>query len=342
MYFCLMLMQCFSNGPKRSTFQTVTILFVSSWLMGCEQEIEVELPETESVFVVEGKIETDAPPLVFVGRAQGYFDPVDASSIGQSFLSGAIVQVTSQGQTISLDELCTGDLTPEALEQASEILGFPAPVLAALNLCVYTSFDPASWGQSGNSYELDVLVEEEELHAVTDILPAIPLDSVRWAAPGTNDTLGLLYASFTDPAAPGNAYRWFAKRINIRPEWDPLAGAIKDADFVAPLGSVVDDSFFNGLSFEFGTFRGSAAGSVAWDDDFSSPESGYFKLADTVIVRMCAIDLEVFDAIASYENLILSQGSPFALPANMVSNIEGGLGLWAGYGVWQDTVICLP
>ena len=58
--------------------------------------------------------------------------------------------------------------------------------------------------------------------------------------------------------------------------------------------------------------------------------------------RMCAIDLGVYDAIASYENQILSQGSPFALPANMATNVDGGLGLWAGYAVWQDTLICLP
>ena len=116
---------------------------------------------------------------------------------------------------------------------------------------------------------------------------------------------------------------------------------LKDADFLAPLGSVFDDSFFNGLSFEFGTFRGSAAGSTAWDDDFSSGESGYYKANDTVAVRLCAIDARVYDAIASYENLILSQGSPFSLPANMESNIDGGIGLWAGYGIWQDTVICL-
>ncbi|MDE0979866.1 MAG: DUF4249 family protein [Flavobacteriales bacterium] len=336
-----MLINRFANValPLRS-FRFLWVFVASLWMFGCEQQIEVELPTSEAVYVVEGKIESGAPPIVFVGLAQGYFDPVDASSVGQSFLSGAIVHISIQGQTIALDELCTGDLPPEALEQAAELLGFPAAVLGALDLCVYTSFDGAVIGQSGNTYELDVSIDEKELHAKTEILPAIPLDSLRWAAPGSNDTLGLLYASFTDPDSSGNAYRWYAKRTNVRPMWDPLAGEIKDGDFVAPLGSVFDDSFFNGLSFEFGTFRGSVAGSTAWDDDFSNAESGYFKSNDTVAVRFCAIDADVYDAIASYENLILSQGSPFSLPANMESNIDGGIGLWAGYGIWQDTVIC--
>ena len=55
---------------------------------------------------------------------------------------------------------------------------------------------------------------------------------------------------------------------------------------------------------------------------------------------MCSIEEEVFQSIRSYENLILSQGSPFAPPASMITNVEGGFGLWAGYGISQDTVIC--
>ena len=324
-------------------FQRLRLLFFAAVCgVGCEQQIAIELPDSESFYVVDGAIETGAPPIVFVGRSQDYFDAVDVSGIEQSFLPGALVQVSSNGETFTLDEVCTADLTEDALIQAAEILGVSAESLAALNLCVYTSFDVSSWGQTGNTYALDVLINETELHAETDVLPAIPLDSIRWSAPGIVDSLGLIYASFTDPDEPGNAYRWFAKRINIRPEWDPLAGEVKDADFIAPLGSVFDDSFFNGLAFEFGTFRGQAPGSQAWDDQISSSESGFFKLSDTVVVRMCAIDLNVYDALASYENLILSQGSPFALPANMTSNVEGGYGLWAGYGIWQDTLVCIP
>jgi len=227
------------------------------------------------------------------------------------------------------------------LEAASAILGLPEALLAEIDVCVYTSFDASFIGEPGNLYELDVTIDGHSLHAETQMIEAVPLDSAWFQVPGTLDSLGLMYGRFTDPDTLGNAYRWFAKRTNIRPAWDPLAGEVKDADFVAPLGSVFDDAFFNGLSFEFSTFRGIAAGSTAWDDDFStSPEAGYFKSGDTVVVRMCAIDYPVFESIRSYESLILSQGSPFAPPANMLTNVDGGIGLWAAYGVWQDTVIC--
>ncbi len=317
----------------------VIALFVLA--TGCQQEIEVELPEVDPIFVVEGSIFEGEAPLVFVGEAQGYFDPVDANSIGQSFLPGALVTLSDGINTIELDELCTSNLPPELLETAEEILGFPAALLSELDLCVYTSLDPSWQGMEGVTYGLDVVIDDASMQATTTIVPAVPVDSAWFQSPGTIDSLGVMYAQFTDPDTLGNAYRWFAKRINIRPEWDPLAGQVKDADFVAPLGSVTDDAFFNGLTFDFSAFRGVAAGSTAWDDDFgSSPEAGYFKVGDTVVVRMCSIDEAVFQAVRSYENLILSQGSPFAPPANMVTNVQGGIGLWAGYGVWQDTVIC--
>ena len=310
-------------------------------LLGCQQEIEVELPEVEKVYVIEGTVFEGQVPLVFVGESSGYFDPVDANSIGQAFLPGATVQVSVGEEVRNLDAFCTSDLTPDMLEAASAILGLPEALLAEIDVCVYTSFDASFIGEPGNLYELDVTIDGHSLHAETQMIEAVPLDSAWFQVPGTLDSLGLMYGRFTDPDTLGNAYRWFAKRTNIRPAWDPLAGEVKDADFVAPLGSVFDDAFFNGLSFEFSTFRGIAAGSTAWDDDFStSPEAGYFKSGDTVVVRMCAIDYPVFESIRSYESLILSQGSPFAPPANMLTNVDGGIGLWAAYGVWQDTVIC--
>jgi len=32
----------------------------------------------------------------------------------------------------------------------------------------------------------------------------------------------------------------------------------------------------------------------------------------------------------------------FSNPANVVSNVTGGLGVWAGLGVQLDTVVCVP
>src|SRR6056300_1206214 len=158
---------------NRPAYSAAAILSIFTIVTGCQQEIEVELPEVEPVYVLEGNIVEGEAPLVFVGEAQGYFDPVDANSIGQAFLSGAIIHLNDGTSTVELDELCTSNLPPELLEVAEEILGFPDTVLAALDLCVYTSFDPGWRGTAGLTYALDVTVNDVSMQASTSIIPAV-------------------------------------------------------------------------------------------------------------------------------------------------------------------------
>jgi hypothetical protein len=45
----------------------------------------------------------------------------------------------------------------------------------------------------------------------------------------------------------------------------------------------------------------------------------------------------------SFQNNVASQGDVFSNPANVLSNIDGGLGVWSGWGVpVLDTVVCQP
>ena len=82
---------------------------------------------------------------------------------------------------------------------------------------------------------------------------------------GNAGSLGLMYAQFTDPDTVGNAYRWFAKRINTR-RIGSLAGEVKDS-VCSSLGSAIDDAFFNGLNLS--SLRQGCGWQHAWDDDFS-------------------------------------------------------------------------
>ena len=49
-----------------------------------------------------------------------------------------------------------------------------------------------------------------------------------------------------------------------------------------------------------------------------------------MVVRWDHIDRGVYEAISSMEEQLQAQGSPFANPADVTSNIEGGLGLVGG------------
>lgn len=304
----------------------------------CEKEITVDLPQADPKIVVEGSIENGQPPIVFITKSSGFFEPTDLSSLQNLYRSDATVVISSAGIRDTLTSICSGDLPPELLPVITEITGLTQEQLEQINVCAYTSFNPAMIGQPNRIYDLEVELDGDTVSSRTKINHLVSLDSLWFGISGDTDSLGFIYATITDPDTLGNAYRWFARRINHYPEWSENAGEVKDPQFIAPLGSVIDDAFFNGLSFEFAYFRGSIPNSNKEDD--RNDERGFYKHGDTVVVRGTVIDRAVYRSIQSFEDQAASSGSPFASPANVIGNVENGLGLWAGYGAVYDTVIC--
>jgi hypothetical protein len=315
-------------------------LALSALLVGCEKEITVDLPTAPPKIVVEGSIENGRPPLVLLTWSQGYFDPADLNTLSNLFVRDANVRIWDGLDTIPLTQICTADLTDEELELAAQALGANPETLRNLNVCLYSSLNLI--GQVNHVYKLIIDYNEYHLEGTTKIDNLVELDSLWFeiAGPNPDDSLGFIYGFLTDPDTLGNAYRWLARRVNTYPAWagEDLAGQTKDPAFLAPIGSVFDDAFFNGLTFEFGYFRGTAPNSTKEDD--RNAEAGFFKLGDTVAVRGCVIDRGVFNFYRQFENQVANQGSPFSLPANIPSNMSGGLGVWAGFGAVYDTVIC--
>ena len=318
----------------------VLVLTLGLFVTSCEKEITVDLPTVESKVVVQGSIEQGQPPFVLLSESQGYFEPTDISSLESYFLRDAAVTVSYNSNEIMLDEICSSDIPEELLPAVTEITGFSAELLAAVDICAYTVIDGSLLGETNTIYDLEVQHNGRIATSRTKINELVTLDSAYFQLTGTSDSLGFAYAQLTDPDTIGNAYRWFAQRINRYPEWSENAGEQKDATYIAPLGSSYDDEFFNGLSFEFAYYRGLLLNSDKEDD--LNEERGFFKVGDTIAVRGCHIDRAVYEFITSFENQVGNQGSPFAVPTNVETNVEGGLGAWIGYAASYDTIICVP
>ena len=320
---------------------SIAMVLISSTFISCEKEITVDLPVVDHQIVVEGFIYQDQPPIMMLTWSQGYFDPTNMETLQNMFVHDAVVNVTVDNVSYTLDEVCTADLTEEELELASIALGIPVESLQSLNLCIYTSFELI--GETGKVYYLDVSLDEHHITGATKLPEIVVLDTLFFDIVSSlpNDSLGFIYGNITDPDTIGNAYRWFAKRINHYPDWaedEELRGQQKDYGYIAPIGSVFDDEFFNGLSFEFAYYRGAEPNSSKYDD--LNNERGYFKRGDTIAVRGCTIDRNAYKFIYSFESQVSNQGSPFAVPFNLESNLQGGLGAFIGYGAIYDTVIC--
>lgn len=277
------------------------ILFLA---IACEKDISVDLPTPTSKVVVDGYVENGLPPYLILSRNSGYFEPVDSGSLNNNSEKGAIVIVDDGFVRDTMAEIDT-------IINGNKISG------------IYIA--TKMFGIAGRNYSLTISTKSGELlSASTKLQGAIPLDSLWFKVQENKDSLGFIWANLNDPDTIGNCYRWFAKRIT------------KDPFFIAPFGSVFEDKFINGKKFDFAYNRGSIQNSTASDD--INVESGFFKKGDTVIVKFCTIDHSTFEFWRDAENQLGNNGSPFAVPSNVKSNIKGGLGVWASYNSTLDTL----
>jgi hypothetical protein len=291
------------------------ILFFAGLLLltACEKNVTISLPDVEQQLVVEGYIYEDTNAYVFVTKSSPFFSELDSSTVQQYIVRGA---------TITLFDGFTTDTLVE-VEVPQYYLHF--------------YYSPTIKGIVGRSYALRVETNGEVVTASTYLPPSIALDSTWWKSDGNKDSLGFAWAHLTDPDTIGNYYRWFAKRIN-KYTYGENAGEQKDFDFIAPLGSTFEDRFINGKSFDFAYNRGQLANSDKEDDGFSD-ERGYFKRGDTIVIKWCTYDQANYRFWRDTEQQIQSNGNPFSNPAPIFGNIEGGLGIFGGYGVSYDTII---
>ncbi len=313
-------------------------------IYGCEKEIVVELPESEVLLVVEGRIEGDGvsktPPFILLSRSSGYFDVTSIADMENLQVHDAVITIRVDNIDYPLEELCISDLTflPDSLQLlVAGFLGIGIEGLASFNYCFYTVpiADLISgnylYGIPGKTYYLTIESEGATYTSKTKVPNLVPLANV-WFEVSKDDSLGFAWAHLEDPDTIGNAYRWYAKRLGT-----DFQGNLKDEGYLPPAGSAIEDEFFNGKSFDFGFDRGHLPGNHEENDP--SEVSHYFKTTDTIAIKFCTIDYDVYRYLRVYEIEVNSAGSPFASPSTIPTNIEGGgLGLWAGYGVTYDTI----
>lgn len=314
------------------------LILLSLGLLSCEKEVDLGLELEVAHLVVDGNIEQGQPPLITLTESQGYFEEFDFNAIADMFVHDAIITMSNGTNSGQLIELCIQDVPAWMIPLIEDLTGLELAELYDLGVCVYTTLDPTLWGEVGKTYSIDIQTTDGQIYESTTKIPdLIPLDSTWFEVFADQDSLGFVWAQLTDPDTLGNAYRWYAQRIN-QYTYGENVGEQKDDQFYAPLGSAFDDEFFNGLTFEFAYDRGDD-GSHEKEDD-QNEEHGFFKVGDTVVVRFTTIPHDAYEFLRMYDTQQFSQGNPFAAPANVPSNISNGaLGLWVGYGVTYDTLV---
>lgn len=276
-----------------------------AFLLGCEEVIEVELPNPEPKLVVEGEINSGLPAIVNLSYNMNYFDVIDSSTLSSMFINdtNAIV-VVSDG--IIYDTL-----------QVLPITKFPYSAYVGTSLL----------GEKGKDYDLLISYKGKEYYARTSIPEASPEFSSIWFEPKRdNDTIGTISCSFFDDAATRNYY--FTTSLSIGEQWwyyQPSIGL--------PL---FDDQFFNGDSTILDLFRAYDGNQFFYpevDTDAERDSLFYFKRGNNISLRLSTIDQEFYLWWNSIFRANFTGSNPYSNPSTILTNIEGdpALGSWGGY-----------
>jgi hypothetical protein len=294
--------------------------------------------------VVEGTIENDRPPIIILTKSVKFFSSINVNDISSYFVHGAAIKVSSSnGQQTDLTEYCLQSLNLSAQEQQLVLsaLGFTTIDSASIpNVCFYTVPDIITYfltgscsfmGSERNTYSLDIMAPPfdsggDSIHVTsTTRIPArLGLDSLGVGVhpnESYRDSFAPVYAYFSVPDTFGNFVRYWTKR-NDEPFYKPLSQ------------SVYDDKLFVGLSIGLPLERGQVR---SRDNNFDINTYTYFRKGDTVTIKWSNIDDKTYDFFYTLEND--GGSSPFSSPIRVKTNINNGLGVWAGYATTYKTTI---
>jgi hypothetical protein len=334
---------------KSFRYKVTRVVFLASCVFcllsypSCTKEIDVTIPDSAKQVVVDGTIENNVPPVITLTSSQKFFTEVNLNDIGQYFIHGASIRVnSSDGEETQLVEYCLQNLNLPDTEKELLLsaLGFSIADSASLpNICIYTVPDILNYfltgtcsfmGKERTTYALDIvappLYGSDSVHVTssTYIPTAIGIDSltIREATnPQYRDSMASIYAYITVPDTFGNFLRFKTKR-NSEPFYAPQGG-----------GSVYDDRLFVGLTIGLPIERGQSPA-----DDFEFETATYFYKGDTVTLKWSNIDVKTYDFFFTLEND--GGDSPFSSPVKIKTNINNGLGVWAGYATkYYDIIV---
>jgi hypothetical protein len=305
------------------------IAFFAVLLAACEKDIDIDIPPAAPQIVVEGSIENGMPPIVLVSKTRGFFEPTSPADIANSYRSDAVVFVNDT----ELTAVCAADVPEDLLPLFAELIGVPIEDLDDLPLCGYVGQNMI--GEFNTSYSLRVEVDNQTITSTTHIPNPVLPDSSYFRLWANSPRYGYVFTRFSDPDTLNNAYRVFTKRIGPNTNDNPM-----DEVYYAPFGSTFLDEFFNGTSLEVGFQRGQPFNSSRPVD--IGEEDGFFELGDRFVFKFCAISEPSYQFYRTFEQQLGTNGSPFAAPNNVITNIDGGLGIWAGYSCVYDTIFATP
>nr|WP_315219469.1 DUF4249 domain-containing protein [uncultured Flavobacterium sp.] len=179
-------------------------------------------------------------------------------------------------------------------------------------------------GEAGKEYSLKIEYLNRVVQATTTIPKSVELKSAEYIKRNPTDTTGYIFVKFDDPMNEKNYYQ-IATKIDVE---EPI--------FVPSFYGNLDDKNFQTAFVSAQINRGI----LLFPKTKFTP---YFADGDLIFVKLRTQNKEALDFWNSWQNEIVNSRNPI-YPSNtsLKSNIEGGIGIWAGYGQSTLTVKTPP
>jgi hypothetical protein len=201
---------------KIVSFLFLVVLFSSS----CTKEIKMDEVKSDQQLVVEGYIEPQKNPIVYLTKTSDFFNKIDSSTILQYIASYAKVSVSVDGKTEVLTLKRYKDRFPIFYYEGTEITG-----------------------EIGKTYTLKIELSGKVYESTTTLTENVSLKKLFYFEATDNPEQKFLKISFQDPAVIKNYYRIYTKRVG------------KDSDFIPCYLSTFGDYGSDGKEVDFEIIR---------------------------------------------------------------------------------------
>jgi hypothetical protein len=321
------------------------IYIISLLLISCQEEITLDLPQSEDKIVVEGSIENGFPPYVILTKNQGYFDAIDSDTYNDLFVNDI--------DSVKIWYFNEGEKVSKTLEQ---IVGLDSLPPIYTDLSYFENPGNYEFSKEGRTYFLEINWNNQIISSSTTIPEVTPLDCL-WVEKSENSKEEYEYdirALYSDPADQDNFILLKSKRVQHFEYKDSLECNVKDRpDFSLKIIDAGADVLINGQSFETYFPKPKDNGNPFPNGNYNAFHTEICDDGDTlvfkkdiVLIKYCQIDEPSLKFWRGLIRQVGTNGNPFAEPFNLVSNITNGLGIFSGYGsayylipIVGDTVI---
>lgn len=320
----------------------------------CQKVIDINAEEKDKQYVIEGSIDIGSWPSVILTKTGFLYDPIDTEALENAYIHNAKVTVSNGANTTTLSEICyknydffittelidslaaLGGVSPDILrlflaslsnqqmDSLVQSFGISSEITNAIPLvCIYSIPSDSSFvGEEGKTYTLNIEVNGDVITAQTSIPVLFPIDSLTFKYNDNHPEYASAIVNVTFPAneALGRYVKFGSKKQGENYYFGMLGGSVySDAAFqgTSTISLPLEARQVNSSSRPLGTDR-------------------QFEKGDTAYLLWRNIDKATYDFLFTLEND--GGATPFSTPTKILTNINGGLGLWSGYNTTEYKV----